>query len=89
MIGELLRIYEEGRINPRPPQCIFPETLLFNEGWMLRAAIHSLRSVQVPAWRQGHEQAAFSFLPFPPGVEVYSEIQPYAPFRQRASRPAQ
>ena len=53
MIEELLRIYEQGRINPRPPQYIFPETLLFNEGWTLRAAIHSLRSVQVPAWLEG------------------------------------
>jgi hypothetical protein len=84
MIGELLRIYEEGRVNPRPPQCIFAETLILNEGWMLRAAIHSLRSVQVPAWLEGRGDAALPFLPFPPGVLAYSEGQLRSPFGKRA-----
>jgi len=85
----LLAIYEQARINPDTPECIFAETLIFNEGWMLRAATHSLRSVQVPSRLEGQRQSAFPFLPFPPGVTAYSEAQLYTPFRQpRAGRSA-
>jgi hypothetical protein len=84
MIQELLTIYEEGRTNPGTPECMFAETLIFNEGWMLRAATHSLRSVQVPAWLEERGHSAFGFLPFPPGAMVYSEAQLYTPFRKRA-----
>jgi hypothetical protein len=80
MIEELLRIYEEGRVNPGSPACMSAGTLIFNEGWMLRAATHSLRSVQVPAWLEGRGEAAFAFLPFPPGVVAYSEGQLYTQY---------
>jgi hypothetical protein len=80
----LLAIYEQARINPDTPECIFAETLIFSEGWMLRAATHSLRSVQVPAWLEERGHSAFGFLPFPPGVVAYSEAQLYTPFRKRA-----
>jgi len=77
----LLAIYEQARINPDTPECIFAETLIFNEGWMLRAAMK--------AWLEGQGQSAFPFLPFPPGVTAYSEAQLYTPFRQpRAGRSA-
>ena len=37
MIDELLRIYEESRLNRGQPECLFNPTLIFNEGWLLRA----------------------------------------------------
>jgi hypothetical protein len=76
VIEELLKIYEEGRVNPGTPECMFAETLIFSEGWMLRAATKS--------WLDGRGEAAFAFLPFPPGVVAYSEGQLYTPFRKRA-----
>lgn len=37
MIEELLRIYDESRLNRGQPESIFNPTLIFNEGWLLRA----------------------------------------------------
>ena len=75
MIRELLTIYEEGRINPGSPECMFAETLIFNEGWMLRAAMR--------AWLEGRGRSGLGFLPFPPGVVAYSEAQLFTPFPRR------
>ena len=76
MIEGLLRIYEESRTNPGTPECMFAETLLFNEGWMLRASLK--------AWLEGRGHTGFGFLPFPLNVMAYSEAQLYTPFRKRA-----
>jgi hypothetical protein len=39
MLHELLQIYNQSRINPGEPACLFAETLIFNEGWMLRGVL--------------------------------------------------
>jgi GNAT superfamily N-acetyltransferase len=44
MIEELLRIYGANRTNPGAPACTFAETLIFNEGWLLRGVLRAWRS---------------------------------------------
>lgn len=75
MLPELLKIYNESRINPGEPKCLFAETLIFNEGWMLRAVLKE--------WLSASQRSRFGFLPFPPGAKVYSEAQLYTPFKAR------
>ena len=78
MLDELLGLYEAGRVNPGPPECLFPETLIFNEGWLLRL---------VPKeWLTGSRRSRFGFLPFPKGVTAYSEGQLYTPFKGGSDR---
>ena len=72
MLKELLGLYEAGRINPGTPECLFPETEIFNEGWLLRLVLK--------AWLAGSGPSRFDFLPFPQGVAAYSEGQLYTPF---------
>ncbi len=39
MWRHLLEIYKESRLNAGQPGCPFAETLIFNEGWLLRSAL--------------------------------------------------
>ena len=75
MLKELLKIYEDGLVNPQAPECLFAETLIFNEGWLLRSILSE--------WRTRSESARLGFLPFPEGVKIYSEGQLYTPFKAR------
>jgi hypothetical protein len=75
MLAELLKLYDENRINPGPPECLFSETLIFNEGWLLRAVLK--------AWKDQTSPSPFSFLPFPARVHVYSKAQLRTPFKAR------
>ena len=72
MLKELLDVYEAGLINRDTPKCLFPETLIFNEGWLLRSVLKR--------WLAESEGSEFGFLPFPQGVAAYSEGQLYTPF---------
>ena len=75
MLKELLGLYEAGLINRDTPKCLFPETLIFNEGWLLRSVLKE--------WRAGSGSQGLGFLPFPPGVTAYSEGQLRTPFKAR------
>jgi len=75
MIDELLRIYEESRLNREQPESIFNPTLIFNEGWLLRAVLRQ--------WKLAPGKSRLPFLPFPAEAEVYSEGQLYSPFAPR------
>jgi hypothetical protein len=75
MIPELLQIYRANCTNPGQPECTFAETLLFNEGWLLRGVLK--------AWASWTGPARFSFLPFLEGSKLYSEAQLYTPFKAR------
>ena len=75
MLHELLEIYHKSRVNPGKPECIFAETLMFNEGWLLRGVLRE--------WQRWTQPAPFPFLPFPKGIVVYSEAQLYTPFKAR------
>lgn len=75
MIEELLRIYEESRLNPAQPECLFNPTLVFNEGWLLRAVLRQ--------WKLAPGEAPLPFLPFPADATVYSEGQLHTPFAPR------
>jgi hypothetical protein len=63
-------------VNVGKPKCIFAETLIFNEGWLLRGILEK--------WRGLKGQSKFPFLPFPKGVKIYSEAQLYTPFKKRS-----
>jgi hypothetical protein len=39
MWKHLLKLYDESRLNDGPPECLFAETLIFNEGWLLRSVL--------------------------------------------------
>ena len=78
MLKELLGVYEAGLINPETPKCLFPETDIFNEGWLLRLVLKE--------WVAGSGRSELGFLPFPDGVTAYSEGQLYTPFRGSSRR---
>src|SRR5262245_11667380 len=71
----LLKLYEQSIVNPREPRCVFAETDLFNEGWLLRGVL--------AAWRAWDRPSNCPFLPFPPGSVVRSSAQLYTPFKKR------
>ena len=48
LIRELFAVYEAGRVNKAAAECLFPKTLIFNEGWLLRAVLL--------AWKAGRRQ---------------------------------
>ena len=75
MLRELLQIYDASRTNPGKPECTFAETLIFNEGWLLRGVLKE--------WQSWTQPARFGFLPFPERSKVYSEAQLYTPFKAR------
>lgn len=78
MIKELMAIYETSRLNDGAPECIFAETLIFNEGWLLRGTLNE--------WRRCRQSnLKFPFLPFPKGATVYSEAQLFTPFKKRVN----
>jgi hypothetical protein len=72
---ELLKIYQENCLNEGNPECLFAETLLFNEGWLLRSVLKE--------WKIGSMTPELTFLPFPPDARVYSEGQLRTPFKVR------
>jgi hypothetical protein len=76
MIKELMKIYNNSKLNDGKPKCIFAETLVFNEGWLLRGILEK--------WRELKSQSKFPFLPFPKSVKIYSEAQLYTPFKKRS-----
>jgi len=75
MFQELLKIYKSSLVNEGAPACLFAETLVFNEGWLLRSVLGE--------WLRSPRSPQFGFLPFPAGVTVYSEGQLYTPFKAR------
>ena len=78
MLKELRALHQAGLVNKETPKCIFPETLIFNEGWLLRLVLKE--------WLSGSAGPGFGFLPFPEGVTAYSEGQLYTPFRAGSRR---
>jgi len=75
MFQELLKIYHSGLVNEGAPKCLFAETLIFNEGWLLRSVLKE--------WLTGSRYSQFRFLPFPKGARLYSEGQLRTPFKAR------
>jgi hypothetical protein len=73
--GKLMEIYNGSRLNDGEPDCIFAETLIFNEGWLLRGVLER--------WRRSKGQSKFAFLPFPDNIKIYSEAQLFTPFKRR------
>lgn len=80
MIEELLRIYEESRLNAGKPESLFNPTLIFNEGWLLRGVLRQ--------WKLAPAASRLPFLPLPAYARIYSEGQLYTPFaaRQRGDK---
>lgn len=81
MFRELLRVYQSSLVNEGAPKCLFAETLIFNEGWLLRSVLKE--------WLTGSRCSQFRFLPFPEGVKLYSEGQLRTPFKARYRGDAQ
>ena len=75
MLQELLQIYDQSQVNAGKPECSFAETLIFNEGWLLRAVLKE--------WQDQPSSSGLDFLPFPRNARVYSEAQLYTPFKAR------
>ena len=75
MLQQLLKIHQSGLVNEGAPECLFAETLIFNEGWLLRSVLRE--------WLTGSRRSQFRFLPFPDGVRLYSEGQLRTPFKAR------
>lgn len=73
MWNHLLDIYGESRLNPGHPECLFAETLIFNEGWLLRSVLK--------AWKTSAPSARLPFQFFPADAKVYSEGQLRTPFK--------
>jgi hypothetical protein len=78
MFEALLKLYDQSKVNPREPRCVFGETDLFNEGWLLRGVL--------AAWQAWDRPSNFPFLPFPLGSIVRSSPQIYTPFKKRKKK---
>ena len=74
MWGHLLKLYDKSRLNEGPLECLFAETLVFNEGWLLRSVLQ--------AWKTRSTRSRLSFLPFLAEARVYSEGQRRTPFKR-------
>jgi hypothetical protein len=83
MIDELLRIYDESRLNRGQPESLVNPTLIFNEGWLLRAVLRQ--------WKLAPGESGLPFLPFPADAKIFSEGQLSSPFasRQRGDKLAE
>jgi hypothetical protein len=75
MWKHLLQIYEESCLNEGEPECLFAETEIFSEGWLLRSVLKE--------WKTGSVGSRLPFLPFPADARVYSEGQLFTPFKAR------
>jgi hypothetical protein len=75
MWKNLLELYQESRLNVGEPECLFAETQVFNEGWLLRSVLKK--------WKTSSKRSRFPFFRFPPGAKVYSEGQLRTPFKVR------
>ena len=75
MWEHLIELYEESRLNAGQPECLFAETLIFNEGWLLRSVLKE--------WRASSASSRLPFLHFPAEAVVYSEGQLRTPFKAR------
>ena len=75
MWEHLIELYERSRLNAGQPECLFAETLIFNEGWLLRSVLQ--------AWKANSTDSRLPFLPFPAEATVYSEGQLRTPFKAR------
>ena len=62
MLQELLQIYDQSQVNAGKPECSFAETLIFNEGWLLRAVLKE--------WQDQPSSSGLDFLPFPRNARV-------------------
>jgi hypothetical protein len=72
MLDGLFALHRAGLVNREDPRYLFPEALIFNEGWLLRLVLKE--------WLAGAGGSGFVFLPFPEGVNAYSEGRLYTPF---------
>lgn len=68
MIQKLMDIYELSKLNTGKPECIFPETQIFNEAWLLRGILNGLIDV-----KDIKDKDSLDFLPFPNDSKQYSE----------------
>jgi hypothetical protein len=75
MWTHLLKLYEESLLNAERPECLFKETLIFEEGWLLRSVLKH--------WKTSSRRSDFPFFRFPSNAKVYSEGQLYTPFKVR------
>jgi hypothetical protein len=75
MWRHLLKLYDESRLNDRPPECLLAETQIFNEGWLLRSVLQT--------WKTSSAGSNLPLLPFPAEARVYSEGQLRTPFKRR------
>lgn len=71
MIEILNSLYEAGKFNDK---CAFPETLIFNEGWLLRSILNK--------FKYSRTKLSFPFLPFPEDSRIFSEAQLSTPFNK-------
>lgn len=78
MIQKLIDIYEQSKLNKGIPECIFPETEIFNEGWLLRGILNSLMGI-----KDIKDTVLSDFLPFPDDSKRYSEGRLDTPFKPR------
>lgn len=76
IIEKLMEIYSSSILNDGKPECIFAETQIFNEGWLLRGILEK--------WKMWSKPSKFQFLPFPDNVRIYSEAQLFTPFKKRS-----
>lgn len=60
MLKELPALHAAGFVNREAGESLFPGTLIFNEGWLLRLVLRE--------WLAGSGGSRFGFLPFPEGV---------------------
>lgn len=77
LIQKFMDIYEVSKLNKGKPICIFPETDIFNEHWLLRGILNNLMEV-----KDLKDNRLSFFLPFPDDSKRFSEGRLKTPFNK-------
>lgn len=75
---DLVEIYEQCKLNSGIQECIFNETEVFREGWLLICVLNCLMNIKA---EDIEDKDLYGFLPFPTNGIIYSQGQLQSPFQ--------
>ncbi len=77
IIRDLIEIYKTCKLNSEKPECIFNETEIFREGWLLICVLNCIMKMKS---EDIEDKGRYGFLPFPENRVIYSQGYLQSPF---------
>lgn len=77
---DLVEIYEQCKLNSGIQKCIFNETEIFREGWLLIGVLNCLMKIKSEDIEDIEDIDRYGFLPFPTNRIIYSQGHLQSPF---------